>query len=824
MKVLLVTMYFPPAGGGGVQRPLKFATHLPELGVETHVLAPDDPKWIHRDEELQPPTLAWVHRARYVGPKGRKPAEELHGTSGLERFSKQAQLAGRRLLVPDENVSWNLTAIPAAVRIARREGIDVVITTSPPSSVHLVGAAVKRAAGIPWVADLRDSVVAHPHRRAESRLVRAKESGEQAVARLVARSADAIVCVSEAIADEMRELSPAGTVTTIANGSDFDDFAGLEHHPSTRFRITHTGSFFGKRDPRPFLTALQRSELDIVARFVGDFRSTDREWAETLELGDRLELIPVCAAAPLARAAARQRGPPAADPRCGRTRQGRPLREGVRVPRRGASDPRRRSDGRRGGRADPRRVGRRGRGPGGRRRHRGGAARPARALADRLARRAAAVGGMAAQGRQALARRGPRARAGERHVLRQVTSFLFLASVFCVTFEKLHWTFAGTVSLADILAIGFLVSFAATTRRPRVPYTSAVLLGFFALFVLVYLLGYFDLSDSDALAQWGKGLTKWLIHFLFLAAAVVWLSRRGQRYFWRTLVWFSAGFVANAAYGVLQLLDARRGGNLDASVLSPITGGASQINIYGAINGANVYRPNAVTGDPNHLGIMLIVPLLVLTPLYLRLERGHRAKRWLMFTIGFLLVVEATTLSRSGLLGLTVGALVLVVPYRRYLRSPQLLVPVGAALALLLAIVLSRRSFFETVLQVARADERRLRERAFPGLLVHPARPARRPVVRARPEHVLRLLRVRHRQDELGPALVLRRPDRRDGPGRDARLRRCSSCGCSGGCARRVRSAVRSPPPATRWLPASVRSPGAAPPPSSGRSRRTPST
>src|ERR1044072_7406258 len=50
MKVLLVTMYFPPAGGGGVQRPLKIATHLPSFGIETHVLAPDDPKWVHRDE------------------------------------------------------------------------------------------------------------------------------------------------------------------------------------------------------------------------------------------------------------------------------------------------------------------------------------------------------------------------------------------------------------------------------------------------------------------------------------------------------------------------------------------------------------------------------------------------------------------------------------------------------------------------------------------------------------------------------------------------------------------------------------------------------
>ena len=111
MKVLIVSLYFPPAGGGGVQRPLKFATHLPELGIETHVLAPDDPRWVHRDDELVPPTQAWIHRARYIGPSGRRPADELHGTAGLERYQRQLQLFGRRLLFPDENVSWNLTAI-----------------------------------------------------------------------------------------------------------------------------------------------------------------------------------------------------------------------------------------------------------------------------------------------------------------------------------------------------------------------------------------------------------------------------------------------------------------------------------------------------------------------------------------------------------------------------------------------------------------------------------------------------------------------------------------------------------------------------------------
>jgi glycosyltransferase involved in cell wall biosynthesis len=279
VKLLLVTMYWPPAGGGGVQRPLKFATHLPALGVETHVLAPDDPKWVHEDSELAPPSQAWVHRARFLGP-GPKDA-------------RGVALAVRRALVPDASVPWNLTAIPAAIRIARREGIDVVLTTSPPASVHLVGAAVKRALRVPWVADLRDSLVAHPHRRAESALVRAKERVGERVARLVASRADAIVAAADAIAEEARGLAPRGRVVTIPNGCDFDDFAGLDYRPGDRFRITHAGSFFGKRDPRPFLTALAESGLeDVLARFVGDFRESDREWAAGLGLGDRLELVP----------------------------------------------------------------------------------------------------------------------------------------------------------------------------------------------------------------------------------------------------------------------------------------------------------------------------------------------------------------------------------------------------------------------------------------------------------------------------------------------------------------------------------------------------
>jgi glycosyltransferase involved in cell wall biosynthesis len=291
VKLLLVTRHFPPGSGGGVQRPLKFASHLPALGIETHVLAPD----VAGPEggELELPTQAWIHRVKYVGPRTARPSEEIASRQGLARVGSQAALLGRRLLVPDENVPWSTLATPTAIRIVRREGIDVVLTTSPPPSLHLLGASVKRTTSAAWVADLRDPLTSHPHRRGyESRLARVKETTVGGIGRLVASQADAIVAASDAIADEMRALEPKADVVTIANGCDFDDFAGLEHHPSDRLRVTHAGHFHGKRDPKPFLRALAESGLDdVVVRFAGDFRAEDREYAESLGLGERVELL-----------------------------------------------------------------------------------------------------------------------------------------------------------------------------------------------------------------------------------------------------------------------------------------------------------------------------------------------------------------------------------------------------------------------------------------------------------------------------------------------------------------------------------------------------
>jgi O-antigen ligase len=287
--------------------------------------------------------------------------------------------------------------------------------------------------------------------------------------------------------------------------------------------------------------------------------------------------------------------------------------------------------------------------------------------------------------------------------LSRVVRLLFFATLFSVTFEKVHWEVAGTVELADILAVLFLVAYAfervARCDR-RLPRTGAAALGFATAFLLVYLVGYFNLDSSQGESQFGKGMVKFGIHFLFLIAGIAYLARRSERFYFKALGAFFAGMVFNSIYGAVQLVLARGGINLDHAILAPLTGGASNINIYGRIGGTQaVYRINALTGDPNHLGIMLDIPLLVLTPLYLRLARGHPWKTRLAVVIGFLLLAEIATLSRSGILGLIVGAAILALPYRRQVGTRAFLLPLTGAAAVLALVVLTRLDYFERILR-----------------------------------------------------------------------------------------------------------------------------
>jgi O-antigen ligase len=295
------------------------------------------------------------------------------------------------------------------------------------------------------------------------------------------------------------------------------------------------------------------------------------------------------------------------------------------------------------------------------------------------------------------------ARVRERILVQPVLEGLFLLTIFTVTFHKLQWELAGSLTLSDVLTSVFLVLFAwdrFERNDVRFTRTAMVAFGFFCAFALLYLAGFYSLDTAEALAQWAKGMVKFVLHFGFLVTGVALLARRGIRFYWIALAAFLGGIGLDAVYGVIQLVLAEGGVNLDEVLIQPITSRQTGINVFGAVGGTQeVFRPNALTGDPNHLGIELMIPLLVLTPLYLRLESGHRLKLPLAGSLAFLLLVELATLSRSALLGLGCGALILALPYRRHLRRPAFLVPLAAVALAVAAVVVVRLDFFLTVLR-----------------------------------------------------------------------------------------------------------------------------
>ncbi len=284
-----------------------------------------------------------------------------------------------------------------------------------------------------------------------------------------------------------------------------------------------------------------------------------------------------------------------------------------------------------------------------------------------------------------------------------VVDALLFVTVFTITFQRIRWDVGGNdVNISDITATLFVAAFAISRFERRdwaLPRTCAILSLFFAAFAIVYLIGFFNVETVADRDQFAKGMVKFVIHFSFLIAGAAHLARRSEDYYWRALGWFVGGITLNALYGLFELGYAEAGrGNLDQVVLEPITGTVrGGINVFGAVNGQEVFRTNALMLDPNHLGIVLVIPLLTLLPVYLRLERGHRLRLPLAVLLAFLFIVELATLSRSGLLGLAAGLFVLAIPYHRLFLKPRFLIPLLGVAAIVAAVVAQRTSFFETV-------------------------------------------------------------------------------------------------------------------------------
>jgi glycosyltransferase involved in cell wall biosynthesis len=250
MRRLLAFAYlFPPLGGAGVQRTVKFVKYLPEYGYQTTVVTTGQRWYAASDESLwdELPRGLRVLRARELS-WARQLSVRLEAR-GLASAAAAAQW-------PDLMGGWVPAAVALGLREARRCPPEVLYSTSPPASNHVAALIVSRLTGIPWVADFRDEWASNPEATTRPDALRAVD---RAAERAVARRCDRVVVVADHYAVGGQELGDPKRVT-IPNGVDPADLRPMAtvDGESQHFRITYVGTLYEKRDCRPVLRALER--------------------------------------------------------------------------------------------------------------------------------------------------------------------------------------------------------------------------------------------------------------------------------------------------------------------------------------------------------------------------------------------------------------------------------------------------------------------------------------------------------------------------------------------------------------------------------------
>ncbi len=303
LRLLVVTYYFPPSGGAGVQRPTKWVRYLPDHGVAPTVLTVRAGAYPHLDRAMLadvPPGVPVVRTAApdpfgvYARLTGRDRSEAVsartHRVGDSEALAERASRWIRaNVFVPDARVGWVPFAMRAARRLHREAPFDAVVTTGPPHSAHLVGRALHRAAGVPWVADFRDPWTAIHYLGALGRSGWASRR-DRALEASVLAEADALTTVSDPLRADLLALAPGARVETIRNGFDPADFSTPS--PAVRrdrFEVTYVGTLFGV--PAALLDAMV-AVPEVHLRVVGTAPEALADAAAARGLADRVTVEP----------------------------------------------------------------------------------------------------------------------------------------------------------------------------------------------------------------------------------------------------------------------------------------------------------------------------------------------------------------------------------------------------------------------------------------------------------------------------------------------------------------------------------------------------
>jgi glycosyltransferase involved in cell wall biosynthesis len=271
----MVSYIFPPCGGAGVQRILKFVKYLPNYGWEPVVLTVKKHFYFPYDlsllNEVSSNTLVYKTSAFEFGnfprpfPKNQSNDSHPDKRVNLEppRMVKQLKDFLKLFIttwfcIPDTKIWWLPFAIVKGLSIIRNEKIEAIFSTASPFSVHLIGYALSMISHKPWIADFRDPWTQNVSRSWPNKV---RKKIEEFMEYKVLQRADKIISVSEPIKNNLMNKYPRiekSKFITITNGFDPQDFRDFKRDKSSKFTITYGGSFYGKMTPIYFLAALRK--------------------------------------------------------------------------------------------------------------------------------------------------------------------------------------------------------------------------------------------------------------------------------------------------------------------------------------------------------------------------------------------------------------------------------------------------------------------------------------------------------------------------------------------------------------------------------------
>ncbi|MGV8092787.1 MAG: glycosyltransferase family 4 protein [Mangrovibacterium sp.] len=287
-KILIITYYWPPSGGAGVQRWLKFTKYLPQLGIEPVVLTVD-PKlasYAQRDESLdlevppgikvfRTPTFELYNLYKFISGKKEIPYGGFANAGKASFLQKLSRALRGNLFLPDPRRGWNRYALQKATELINRYHIKTVITTSPPHSTQLIGLKLKKKLGVRWIADLRDPWTDIYYYRELHHMAWAAKTDRRMELKVL-HGADHLITVSQDLKRIFSQKLPAGMsskISVIPNGYDETDFLQKVKTTSEKFIITYTGTISEAYDMTGFLEALEllgkESRKKLLLRFVG---------------------------------------------------------------------------------------------------------------------------------------------------------------------------------------------------------------------------------------------------------------------------------------------------------------------------------------------------------------------------------------------------------------------------------------------------------------------------------------------------------------------------------------------------------------------------